>query len=56
MTQYSYVLLTQRHWVQFYDSIQLISIWIIKLNKFHSLFCIPFIYLDYDVLPFIFHV
>ena len=38
-------------WVQSYDSVQLISIWIMKWIEFHSLFRIPFNYLDSDVLP-----
>ena len=49
-------LLTRLHWVQSYKSIQLISIWIIKWIEFHSLFHIPFIYLDSDIPPVTFHV
>ena len=44
-------LLTRLHWVHYYDSIQLISIWIIKRIEFHYLFPIPFNYLDSNVSP-----
>ena len=44
------------HWFHSYNSIKLISIWIIKRIEFHYLFRIPFNYLDSNVLPFTFHV
>ena len=56
MTQYNYLLLALLHWVHSYDSIQLISIWIFKQTEFHSLFCVPFNYLESDALPFTFHL
>ena len=49
-------LFTRLHWVQSDDSNQLISRWIFKLIKFHSLLRIPFKYLASDVLPFTFYV
>ena len=56
MTRYNWFLLTRIHWVQSYESIQLISIWIFKRAGFHSLLLIPFNYLDSGVLPFTFHL
>ena len=45
------ILLTRLHWVQYYDSIQLILILIIKRIDFNYLFRIPFNYLSSDVSP-----
>ena len=56
MTWYYQFLFTLLHWVQSYDSIQLISILIFKRIEFHSLFRIPFKYLDSDVLHVTFHL
>ena len=49
-------LLIRLHWVQSYDSNQLIYIWRIKRIEFQSLFRITFNYIDSDVPTFTFHV
>ena len=56
MTRFNWFLLTRLYWVQSYDSTQLISVWIFKRTAFHSLFRIPFNYLDSNVLSFTFHL
>ena len=56
MNQSNDFLLTQLYWVQSYESIQLISILRFKRIDFHSIFHIPFNYLDSNVIPFTFHL
>ena len=56
MNRSNWFLLTRPHWVRFYESVQLISIWRFKQIEFNSLFRIPFNYLGSDVLPLTFHV
>ena len=56
VTQSNWFLLTRLHWVHYYDSIQLISIWRLKKTEFHSPFRITFNSLDSNVIPFTFHL
>ena len=56
MTKSNYFLLNRIHWVQSYGLTQLISIWIFKRTVFHSIFRIPFNYLDSNVIPLISHL
>ena len=56
INQFNSFLLNQLHCVQYYDSVDLISIWGFTLIEFQSLFHIPFNYLDSDVIPFPFYV